>query len=185
MWIAMLLKKGLTFTEEQLSWLVSSCWLLWSVMLQTSSLSLWFFDPPTSSHAPSLTEPTVPISAVLGCFFFSFFFYTCLFLHFFCFFLSVLCDPCRHVPPLLCHPPLSLLFPLLPSGDAAKRKAWKLSRVSSLRSIYTNSLQNSEGNTTAVTAVRRLWQTGGTPPTHIPDPTHCRWWSTPYWRNAV
>lgn len=151
--------------------MASSCWLLWSVMLQTSSLSLWFFAPPTSSHAPSSTEPTVPTSAVLGCFFF---FYTFLFLHFFfCFFLSVLCD---HVPPPLCRPatPLSLLFPLLPSGDAAKRKAWKLSRVSSLRSIYANSLQNSEGNTTAVTAVRRLWQTGGTPPTRIPNPTHCR-----------
>lgn len=39
----------------------------------------------------------------------------------------------------------SFLSLFLPSGDAAKRKAWKLNRVSSLRSIYTNSLQNSEG----------------------------------------
>lgn len=57
------------------------------------------------------------------------------------------------VPPsLFClssGPPVSSLF--LPSGDAAKRKAWKLNRVGSLRSIYTNSLHNSEGKNTAVT----------------------------------
>lgn len=47
-------------------------------------------------------------------------------------------------PPLLSSTvPSSLSFP--PPGDAAKRKAWKLNRVASLRSIYANSLHNSEG----------------------------------------
>ncbi|XP_039648598.1 arf-GAP with GTPase, ANK repeat and PH domain-containing protein 1-like [Perca fluviatilis] len=39
---------------------------------------------------------------------------------------------------------LSSVYLFLPSGDAAKRRAWKLNRVGSLRSIYANSLQNSE-----------------------------------------
>lgn len=59
--------------------------------------------------------------------------------------------------------PLFSLF--LPSGDAAKRKAWKLNRVGSLRSIYTNSLHNSEGKTK--NAVVGLWRT-----VTLPQPTH-------------
>lgn len=62
--------------------------------------------------------------------------------------------------PLLCEatPPLNLFYDacLSPPSDlsllllplfslAAKRKAWKLNRVGSLRSIYANSLHNSEG----------------------------------------
>lgn len=74
---------------------------------------------------------------------------------------------------LLCF--VFLLFPsfffslFLPSGDAAKRKAWKLNRVGSLRSIYT-SLHNSEGK-------KLLWWTcDGQVDPHRPhpDPTHCR-----------
>lgn len=40
------------------------------------------------------------------------------------------------------------LFPLSPfcSRDAAKRKAWKLNRVGSLRNIYSSSSTNTEGN---------------------------------------
>lgn len=49
----------------------------------------------------------------------------------------------------------SFLSLFLPSGDAAKRKAWKLNRVSSLRSIYTNSLQNSEGKKKKTAVVGR------------------------------
>lgn len=39
-------------------------------------------------------------------------------------------------------------FPLFPSCslDAAKRKAWKLNRVGSLRNIYSSSSTNTEGN---------------------------------------
>lgn len=44
------------------------------------------------------------------------------------------------------------LFPFC-SLDAAKRKAWKLNRVGSLRNIYSSSSTNTEGN----------------------KPTHCRW----------
>lgn len=69
-------------------------------------------------------------------------------------------------PHYSCFLPRCRLFSLfLPSGDAAKRKAWKLNRVSSLRSIYTNSLQNSEG--------KEKNCCGGTdrPPTDLyPDP---------------
>lgn len=68
---------------------------------------------------------------------------------------------------------LAAVFPLslfLPSGDAAKRKAWKLNRVSSLRSIYTNSLQNSEGKKKNL-----LWWDGQTPNWPPPWPSHhCR-----------
>lgn len=64
----------------------------------------------------------------------------------------------------------SFLSLFLPSGDAAKRKAWKLNRVSSLRSIYTNSLQNSEGK-----KKKLLWWDGQTPNWPPPWPSHhCR-----------
>ena len=45
----------------------------------------------------------------------------------------------------------SLFFPLSPfcSRDAAKRKAWKLNRVGSLRNIYSSSSTNTEGNAAA------------------------------------
>lgn len=59
-------------------------------------------------------------------------------------------------PHYSCFLPRCRLFSLfLPSGDAAKRKAWKLNRVSSLRIIYTNSLQNSEGKKKKTAVVGR------------------------------
>lgn len=46
--------------------------------------------------------------------------------------------------------PFCCLFPPCPlcSRDAAKRKAWKLNRVGSLRNIYSSSSTNTEGNCT-------------------------------------
>lgn len=46
--------------------------------------------------------------------------------------------------------PFCCLFPPCPlcSRDAAKRKAWKLNRVGSLRNIYSSSSTNTEGNRT-------------------------------------
>lgn len=75
-------------------------------------------------------------------------------------------------PRYSCFLPRCRLFSLfLPSGDAAKRKAWKLNRVSSLRSIYTNSLQNSEGKK----KTKLLWWDGQTPNWPPPWPSHhCR-----------
>lgn len=81
-----------------------------------------------------------------------------------------------HVVSFLCSvlPSLLLLLLLfLPSGDAAKRRAWKLSRVGSLRSIYTNSLLHSAGKEPPVTD---RW-------TSI-SPTLTRW-STLSWRNVL
>lgn len=75
------------------------------------------------------------------------YFYTCLtFLPFFFPFLCLIrmSSPPR-TPSFLLIFSHSLFSLLLPSGDAAKRKAWKLNRVASLRSIYANSLHNSEG----------------------------------------
>lgn len=45
----------------------------------------------------------------------------------------------------------SVFLPLSPfcSLDAAKRKAWKLNRVGSLRNIYSSSSTNTEGNASA------------------------------------
>lgn len=65
----------------------------------------------------------------------------------------------------------SLFFPLSPfcSRDAAKRKAWKLNRVGSLRNIYSSST-NTEGNT-------RSLHPPSTPPASAPAsplPSPCR-----------
>lgn len=101
--------------------------------------------PPTPSHAPSLMDQscsTLPFLTPVSLF-------PPLFL-LLCFLLCVSSHPSA-LSLLLCFVSLlsvSCLF--LPSGDAAKRKAWKLNRVGSLRSIYANSLHNSEGKNTAV-----------------------------------
>lgn len=59
--------------------------------------------------------------------------------------------------------------PLLAIGDAAKRSVWRLSRVGSLRSIYTTSLLHSEGKGQGV--VVDLRRTGvPSPPCPLPVP---------------
>lgn len=114
--------------------------LLVFVMLQTQ------FDPsivlsgPSHFQRPRLRLWTSPqTTAVI--------FYTCLtflpsFFPFLC--LIRMSSPPR-TPSFLLIFYRSFFSLFLPSGDAAKRKAWKLNRVASLRSIYANSLHNSEG----------------------------------------
>lgn len=112
-------------------------------------------------------------------------FYTCLsFLPCFCPFLCLIrmsFPPCTPSFPLIfCHSLFSLFLPS--SGDAAKRKAWKLNRVASLRSIYANSLHNSEGN------LKLKWRTcdGQVEPCQPPPLRHhpLQGWSTWSWRDG-
>lgn len=128
--------------------------LLSFVMLQTFIPPSCSLAPPTphTSHSPSPMDQSLLNAAVFVS-------------------LSLL----LHVVSFLCSvlPSLLLLLLFLPSGDAAKRRAWKLSRVGSLRSIYTNSLLHSEGKEPPVTD---RW-------TSI-SPSLTRW-STLSWRNVL
>ena len=99
--------------------------------------SIVLFGP---SHSPHQATP--PLRWTNPC-------STLLFLSLSLLLLHVVSFLCSVLPSLLLLLLLLLLF--LPSGDAAKRRAWKLSRVGSLRSIYTNSLLHSEGKEPPVT----------------------------------
>lgn len=63
--------------------------------------------------------------------------------------------------------PFCCLFPPCPlcSRDAAKRKAWKLNRVGSLRNIYSSSSTNTEGN---CTPPARLYPAPASLPSFLP-----------------
>lgn len=125
-------------------------------MLQTFIPPSCSLAPPTphTSHSPSPMDQSLLNAAV---------------------FVSLSLLLLLHVVSFLCSvlPSLLLLLLFLPSGDAAKRRAWKLSRVGSLRSIYTNSLLHSEGKEPPVTD---RW-------TSI-SPSLTRW-STLSWRNVL
>lgn len=112
-------------------------------MLQTSSFPHCdcLLVPLQSTHL----HPSAAATLLFFCHYYYYFF-----LHLFCL-LCLSSVTCITAPPPLAPalcvtpPPLSSLPRRSPAPTAAKRRAWKLSRVSSLRSIYANSLQNSEG----------------------------------------
>lgn len=142
--------------------------LFWSLLCCKLNLI-----PPLCSVAPPTFTPETTPSSVDQPPNYCCYFYTCL--TFLPFFFSFLCLIRMSSPPgtpsflLIFYHSLFSLF--LPSGDAAKRKAWKLNRVASLRSIYANSLHNSEGKIKV--EVADLWQTGGalSTPTPLTPPT--------------